>query len=79
MVLYALRASKALNLEIGKMGLEPPIKIIPHPEILEKAEALLMAGIMDNKYFERLEEMKMSEVQQIIKNIKQSGRKAKKS
>ena len=59
------------------MGFEPPIKTTHNPEIIEKAEALLAAGIMDNEYFERLEEMTMSEVRQIIKNSQQSGRKAK--
>lgn len=51
------------------MGHEPPIKIIPHPELIEKAEALLAAGLLDHECWERLEEMSMGKVETIIKSM----------
>lgn len=58
------------------MGHEPPIKIIPNPELIAKADALLAAGLLDHDCWERLEEMSMGEVRDVIKSngVKKKGK-----
>ena len=52
------------------MAHEPPIKTTPNPELVAKADALIAAGLLDHECWERLEEMTMGEVENIIKSNK---------